>query len=111
MTDSVAIFVNTGALNLLHQVLNVLKLVVKDFRSLLFQTVVYLPEYVKVSSCLETTIIEITVFVFSVEYTTQTKSQLPQWAIIVIAVMSGLVILTGLIVVLVFFFTWFNRVR
>jgi hypothetical protein len=37
------------------------------------------------------------------------RSHLPQWAVIAIAVMSGLVILTGLIVLLVFAFTWFNR--
>jgi hypothetical protein len=37
------------------------------------------------------------------------KSQLPEWAIIVIAVMSGLVVLAALIVLLMFAFTWFNR--
>lgn len=42
---------------------------------------------------------------------TQTKSQLPGWAIIVIAVMSGFVILTAIIVLLVISFSWFNRVR
>ena len=39
------------------------------------------------------------------------ETALPQWAIIVIAVMSGLVVLTGLVVLLVFSFTWFNRAR
>ncbi|CAI8035506.1 hypothetical protein GBAR_LOCUS19918 [Geodia barretti] len=41
--------------------------------------------------------------------TESSTPQLPQWAIIVIAVMSGLVLLTGLVVILVFAFTWFNR--
>ena len=43
--------------------------------------------------------------------TSGSSSTLPQWAIIVIAVMAGLVILTGLVVLLVFSFTWFNRAR
>ena len=41
----------------------------------------------------------------------RTATKLPKWAIIVIAVMSGLVLLTALVVLLVFAFTWFNRYR
>ena len=39
------------------------------------------------------------------------SSKLPQWAIIVIAVMAGFVILTGLVIMLVLLFTWFNQSR
>ena len=39
------------------------------------------------------------------------SSKLPQWAIIVIAVMAGFVILTGLVIMLVLLFTWLNHSR
>lgn len=48
---------------------------------------------------------------FSLDTMTSSTKQVPEWAIIVIAVMAGLVLLTGLVVLLVFSFTWFNRVR
>ena len=45
------------------------------------------------------------------DITETTSSQLPQWAIIVIAVMAGFLLLTGLVILLVLSFIWFNRAR